>query len=459
MRIPKKPPPFEQLFHDAFSQSDPGKKIAIWRSTGPATGGKYRHWDIIRHLEPPTGLTSEEWWLGIKLARQQLFHESPLLQDKNGAPFRFAPVDALYQQLHMIDRDASGAIKGQVSVLDATTRDAFYVKSLFEEAINSSQLEGAATTRQVAKQMLREGRLPRTRGEQMIYNNYQAMRFIQEIKGEVLSEQIIIELQRILTTDTLDDPSGAGRYRRPDESYRVYDEEGQLLHDPPPAETLKERMAALVEFANQEEGEIFVHPVVRAILLHFWLAYEHPFIDGNGRTARALFYWSMARQGYWLAEYVSISSILRRAPAQYAQSFLYTETDDNDLTYFIIDQLRVIQRAIQALHLDLKKKMAQIHETELLLRSNHLLLRSLNHRQLALLNHGLRHTETIYSIESHRNSNNITYQTARTDLLKLADLGLLEQFKRSRKYFFRIPADLKERINKVSIQTDRMESL
>jgi hypothetical protein len=75
-----------------------------------------------------------------------------------------------------------------------------------------------------------------------------------------------------------------------------------------------------------------VHPVLRAILLHFMIGYDHPFADGNGRTARALFYWSMARSGYWLMEYTSISHILRKAPARYMRAYLHTETDKNDTT-------------------------------------------------------------------------------------------------------------------------------
>jgi Fic family protein len=62
------------------------------------------------------------------------------------------------------------------------------------------------------------------------------------------------------------------------------------------------------------------------------LGYEHPFEDGNGRTARALFYWSMLNQGFWLTEFLTVSKILRKAPAKYARSFLYTEQDSNDLT-------------------------------------------------------------------------------------------------------------------------------
>lgn len=59
--------------------------------------------------------------------------------------------------------------------------------------------------------------------------------------------------------------------------------------------------------------------------MHFMLSYDHPFVDGNGRTARILFYWSMLSQDYWLAEFLPISRLLKMAPSQYARSFIYTE--------------------------------------------------------------------------------------------------------------------------------------
>ena len=65
----------------------------------------------------------------------------------------------------------------------------------------------------------------------------------------------------------------------------------------------------------------FLHPVIRSILLHFWVAYDHPFVDGNGRNARALFYWSMLRHGFWLAEFFSISHEILKAPRKYYRAF------------------------------------------------------------------------------------------------------------------------------------------
>lgn len=199
-------------------------------------------------------------------------------------------------------------------------------------------------------------------------------------------------------------------------------------------------MSAMCDFANDSRS--FVYPVVRAIILHFWLGYDHPFVDGNGRTARALFYWSMLSQGYWLCECLSISSILKKAPAQYARAFLYTETDENDLTYFILHQLQVVVRAIKGLHGYLKRKAAEVAETEALFKGHH----DFNHRQLALLSHALRHPGQRYTVKSHQGSHNVVYETARTDLLKLARMELLTSSKVGRTYLFSVPEDLPERL-------------
>ena len=185
------------------------------------------------------------------------------------------------------------------------------------------------------------------------------------------------------------------------------------------------------------------NPVVQAVILHFWLAYDHPFADGNGRTARALFYWFMLRHNYRIFEFASISSVLAGAPAQYARSFLYTETDDNDLTYFIVHQLEVMFRAIANVESYLAAKAERVRQVEETLKRS----TDLNQRQLALLAHALRHPNAEYTIRSHMTSHSVAYATARADLFRLADLGLLERRRVGRRsYLFFPPTDLHDRV-------------
>ena len=436
MRLPLKPP----------TTAIKGDRILeiVRQRIGPLVEGKYRHWDTLRHRTPPDGLTVEEWWWALKFARNGLYRQVPLT-DLGRSNFVYAPVEPMYRMLHEIDKNATGMIGSPDQVTNPETRDYYLVSSLMEESITSSQLEGASTTRKVAKAMLTEGRKPRDRNEQMIFNNYEAMKFIRDVRQRPLTPALVLEIQRILTVDAIDDADAAGRLRHEDEPIVVTDDQGQVLHTPPNARELESRMAAMCAFANarDESPEQFLHPVLRSVLLHFWLAYDHPFVDGNGRTARALFYWSMARQGYWLSEYVSISRILKQAPSRYARAFLYTESDENDLTYFILFQLDVFQRAIGELMRFLGEKARQVDETRALLREIAPLRDLVNHRQVALLTHALDHPMATYTVETHRRVHGVTTQTARTDLLALAGFDLLERGKSGRKFTFTAPEDLR----------------
>jgi Fic family protein len=278
----------------------------------------------------------------------------------------------------------------------------------------------------------------------MIVNNFAAMNYVRQVHQERLSPALVLEVHELVTDQTLD-PSHTGRLQGPDEDRVVVsDMEGTVLHTPPPADQLDYRLELMCQFANGQVGvEGFMHPVMRAILLHFWLAYDHPFVDGNGRTARVLFYWSMLSQGYWMTEFLSISQVLRAAPAQYARAFLHTETDDNDTTYFVLYQLEVICRAIDGLFEYLGRKMREVREVDKLIRQSS----AFNHRQLALLSHALRHPDASYTFDSHARSHHVVYQSGRTDLLDLEQRGLLSARKIGRRFVFSPVPGIAERLS------------
>lgn len=389
----------------------------------------------------PDGFSHEEWWVALKMKRKAAYRTIPLCDnDKN--PFVYYIPDDVQELLHEIDFGGGGLIGMPDPVTNPQSRDRYIVSSLIQEAITSSQLEGAVTTREVAKEMIKTGRVPRDRSEQMILNNYVTMQQIIQIKDQPMTPELLFDIHRSVTNGTLDNPDAAGRLRDADEEVRVMDGEGQVYHTPPSAGELPERLQQMCRFANGETPDQFIPPVVRAVLLHFWLAYDHPFVDGNGRTARALFYWCMLRNKFWLFEFVSISSILVKAPVQYARAFLYTESDENDLNYFILHQTNVIHRAICALHEYIDRKQRELAETAGSLRA----LKNFNHRQQSLLAHALRHPAQEYTIASHRRSHAVAYATARTDLLQLVELKLLTDRKRGRAMIFEASPDLNERL-------------
>jgi Fic family protein len=439
MKIPESPP-------EAGIEFNTAKKFNRYLEIqGMTTRGlddrSYVHWDKLKRLKPPGDLSHQEWWYLLKIGRTRNGVEIPL-SDKKKTPFWYSLPETIQEALHEIDKGAGGRIELPEPITNADTRDRYVVNSLIEEAITSSQIEGAATTREVAKEMIRQGRKPRDTSEQMILNNYETMREIRELRHQPLTPELVLHLHQLVTEKTLEKPEAAGRFRHTDEPVQVVSGEGEIYHCPPSADTLSDRMDAMCEFANAVHTERFIHPALRAIILHFWLAYDHPFVDGNGRTARALFYWCMLRNGYWLFEFISISSVIKESPVKYIRSFLYTETDDNDLTYFLLDEIRVIQKGLDRLVKYIERKTEEVRSLESHLKG----VRSMNHRQVALLQHALKHPGQRYTVSSHQRSHGISNQTSRTDLVKLVDLGLLQQVSVGNKQTFYPESDLSEKL-------------
>ena len=435
--LPRRPPPLQELLDRCGGLQETLSLLSLLASS--EEGDRYLHWDELRHRPAPEGLTHEQWWLAEKLSRR--LTPLPLLASE-GQAFGFSQPPALLKGLHQIDMQAGASVVAPEAVSTRSTRDRFLLSSLMEEAITSSQMEGAATTRDVAKAMIRSRRPPRDRSERMILNNFLTMQRIRELRKQPLTPQLVLDLHRLVTEGTLDAPADAGRLRPPGKEVVVDDLYGTVFHVPPPANELPQRLEELCRFAYGETPKVFVHPVVRAIVLHFWLAYDHPFSDGNGRTARALFYWAMLQQGYWLFEFISISSVINTARGQYERSFLLSESDDNDLTYFLLAQVKVILQAIGSLHSYLERKAGELGALQQRLEG----MEGLNHRQLALLRHALRHPGYRYTVLSHQNSHGVSHQTARSDLQSLSARGLLIAGRDGRREIFRVPEDLTTRL-------------
>ncbi len=444
MKIPPTPPDFDATFSKVFKDS---KKMRLFLSEHKdgLTHGPYEHWDKIRFKPAPEGLTAEEAWAAIKFKRMAAKRELPFA-DTQARTFFYTQISDFQRALHEIDSNARGLIGMPGSAATSANRDVYLQKSLVEEPFSSSVLEGAATTREVARKMIEEGRKPKTVGERMVLNNYQAMSFIREHRHEALTPARIMELHRILTLDTLEKPEKVGVLRSADDDVRVVESmTGETLHTPPHADQLPGRLQALCDFANEPDAgkAAFLHPVIRAIVLHFMLAYDHPFWDGNGRCARALFYWCVLKHDYWLLEYVSISAVIMRAPTQYGMAFLHCETDDADLTYFIAHQLKVIEQSLTDLQEYLVAKTRELNELgKALGRLENLL----NRRQLGIVQGALKSPAARFEIQSHADTHSVSYLTARADLESLVRLRLLKKTKTGVKSVFLVPADLRSRL-------------
>ncbi len=455
MRQPKKPPSWAEIFRgftpDLMRRAS---KPEIGAAIDRANDGAWNYEEC--GYRAPQGLTRNEFWLLVKLSRSS-GRESVPLNDITGQPFTYRLPAAADRILHLAAQEMAGSVASATSRLDSPESQARYIlRSLTEEAIASSQIEGAAVTRDDAKRMLRENRPPRTAGERMVSNNYATIRMVNNRRDELMTPEFLCEIQKSLTAETLDVPDQSGRFRRADEAIGVWDEEdNELLHAPPPAAELPRRIELLCEFANTRDDPSvpgkFTHPVIRAIVLHFWVGFDHPFADGNGRTARALFYWSMLRSGYWLAEYLTISEIIRSHPKKYGTAYLDTETDGNDLTYFILYHLEVLERSLKAFRAYMERKTAE--RARLVATVS---LARFNSRQRDVLAHALRDAAGTWTYESHGREHRVTIPTARTDLLGLEELGLLNGNRVGRRFEFVPAPDIAERLRRLAAPPGRL---
>jgi Fic family protein len=417
---------------------------------------EYWPWEVFKYKkQPKQTASSETLWHYLKIFTRQKTKNFPQLKDR---PFGYVLTDKIQEYLHILDRALSSNILTQKSLASASGlkkeqaewQDKKIINSLIEEAITSAQIEGAATSRRRATELIKSGKRPRSKDERMILNNYQTMKKIKtDFVAEPLSLDLIKEIQTCLTKDTLASEADLGSFRRDlhaRDIVQVY-YNNAVLFTPPPAAEIQERLTQLCEFINNDQE--FVHPLFKGIILHFYLAYVHPFYDGNGRTARGLFYWYALKNGLGLFEFISISEYIKKRTPGYLRAFLYTENDENDLTYFIMYHLNIIMLAIEDIQKYLQQKMTGYFRLKEKL--NH--LDGLNVRQLDLLNHALKHPEQRYTIHSHLTSNNLSWATARRDLLWLAQNGFLESRRLGKELYFFVPRDLAKRIEKGSSKT------
>ena len=413
MRLPEKGPDkkfseraFMIMNHDSF------------RALINKCQNEYYPWEKVKYQPlPEEGFTNEDLWSALKIIRGQNGQHIKLGQYY----FKFCSTTHMQKELHEFDMSYGGGI-GSSGPLNNTDRQQYLVSSLMEEAIASSQIEGAVTTRKVAKEMLRQNRNPRNQSEQMILNNYRTIEHIRDIIKEPLTEERLLHVHRLMTSDTMDDKNDEGHFRMNDDVRVVDSSDGTVMHQPPMASELTFLMNDFYKLFNEEEDGKFIHPVIRASMLHFLIGFIHPFVDGNGRTARAIFYWYMLKRGYWLTEYLSISGIILKTKTAYGKAFLDSEIDDLDVSYFLNYQLRVIRLAYESLRRYIDRKVQERQSAAVFMRGG-----GINERQAQILQWLTDEPGKIITVKEVEALLHISNQTARTDLQELVNMKLLEQ--------------------------------
>ncbi len=401
----------------------------------------YPYWEKFKHKTKGFETDSKLLWKFIKLQRERNISRIKV-SDINGFNFKYNISGKTSKRLHEFDLNLGGILEGG-SIIPEKDKDRYLISSLMEEAIASSQLEGAVTTREVAKAMLRTKRKPKNHSEKMILNNYSTIKEILSLKNEKLTPEIIKRLHSIISKGTLEDSNNEGKFRTNDD-VKVVDVTGEVFYDPPSHTNIDELMEDFCKFANSNRDSDFIHPIIRGIILHFLIGYIHPFVDGNGRTARAIFYWYLISRGYWLVEFLSISRIIIKSPSQYAKAYLFTEYDENDLTYFIDFNLKSMDLALKSLKEYIKRKVSEKKNLFKIIKSI-----DVNERQAEIIKQVINESEIILSINEIQGKFGTSYQTARTDLMELESLGYLKSKSVGKKSIFFKSDDFDNQIRKI----------
>ncbi|MCF7831195.1 Fic family protein [Candidatus Gracilibacteria bacterium] len=387
---------------------------------------RYATWKDIKYKKFK-GFTAKEVWLGLRFHRNEKIPMA--IEDEKNNPFFFWDLPR-YRELY---HDFDSLCCGQILSDEPLHQNTFIQNGEIEESIYSSKIEGAVTTISEAKRMIRGKIKPKTKDEQMIQNNYETMQKIRnEWKNSPLSLDLFLEIHASITRNTDIAPEKVGRLREDSDNISVSDHEGNIAHIPPPNSFLVKKIPKLLTFANNENKEeaSYFHPLVKAIALHFWIGYLHPFADGNGRVARSIFYWYLLRNGYWAIPFLPISRKIIKSPGQYRDAFLLTEQIENDFNYFFEYNAKQICMA-----------MKDFRETVILVRKennhlNRLLREGFNERQAKLLIYFLMKPGGMTTFKIHQNYHQIAHLTARSDLQKLMSLKILDTKKVGRELMF-----------------------
>ena len=444
-RIEKAPIAFSPSNLDVVMQmvQDNSYLMEYFRETD--NKGRYLYWDefrwrVNREHDKKKAWVVTKWFRFTKRKPISLF-------DKDGEEFHYCIPDSLQAKFYKIAK-----LSGEGINSSSTIKQKFLISSLMmEEAISSAQLEGASTTRIVAKKMLVEERKPRSEDEQMILNNYFLMREVKELLDAPLSIDLIRHFHKIATHKTSENSVVPGEFRADNNIVITDGVDGEILHQPPHYQEIEGRLEKLCLFANTihsgENGNSFIDPIVKGIILHFMIGYEHPFADGNGRTARAIFYWFMLQNGFSFFEYLSISKLLKIAPVKYGMAYLYTEIDENDLTYFLYYQADIILRAMEELFNYLDEKSREFEDVVNLL-ENSILSDSLNFIQKNIVKKAMKNPGRIFTVKEISNAYEISDNTARKYLKLLSKLKLLAPIKEGRVVKYIALADIKDVLEK-----------
>ena len=382
------------------------------------THDRYAPLEDIKYRLENLGISRNHWpKLKQRIQTLRKMGAIPFFLKSIDKKFWYFPSDSLSKKIHVVE-SLGNKLYHKIETY-SSLKEGFLTNSKIEEAIVSAIYEGANSTRAKARAFFASQNRPKNKDEFMLVNNYLAMRWIKRYSAEPVSNQIILTIHRIVSRNTLqgDDANFCGKFR--DGPVYVGKHEG-ICHA-----KIEETLNEVIEMINHHPR--FLHGLIKGILLHYFIAYIHPFFDGNGRTGRTLFYFKMIKNDLKFVELLAISANLKEHGKRYEKSFELVKEHEWDMTFFI-------DFCLDSLLMALEKAERKVDF--LISFSKFKDLMGINSSQVLLLQRMALNKHSFITIEEYAGDIGKSREIARRELKDLLKKSLLREKKKGKKFIY-----------------------
>ena len=285
--------------------------------------------------------------LFTKMLKDKHFTDYQKMQYKYGEDFNafLQTLEELYYKtLTLSDFDGNdivfienhSAVNQSAVKLLLQSQDGHYgIKAAEDEIVATSAIESIDFSRDSVRKILK-GMAPKDEQENRILGIKHGLEFIADTTNKI-TEENLYKLYMMTVGDFLaqEDKLVEGNMYRHDTVYVVSD---HIEHSGLSYEKVPEFMKSLIAFANKNDD---INDLIKAVIIHFYIAFVHPYFDGNGRMARLVHLWFLIQKGYQSALFIPFSSQIEKSRKAYYDA--YTAIEENkklsgkiDVTPFIL---------------------------------------------------------------------------------------------------------------------------
>lgn len=342
------------------------------------------------------------------------------LPDFDGQRYWYTSPHDMMSLLRMIDHHCTSGSELDRAI-SARHGRRFLVRTLVDEAIATSRLDGADIGRDEAYELLQLDRTPTSDDERVVLNAHHLLSDLPELAGSALTPELLLDL-----------------YDRVSEGTEHVEFVGsEIVGGPGASMSRLEVLKHLCAIANYQQDVADEHPAITALILLWDVPYWKPFPKYNGTIARILFRLHAVRYNYPVLGLLPISEIaanrttepVAALESRFSRLARYAEVD---MTAYVTVHLKYVYEAIERL----REQIARVQERDDALRELLQADPSLNSRQRSIVGRALRVPGTRFRIRYHQTTHRIAYSTARADFLALEEKGYLRMVQEGRAFVF-----------------------